>query len=78
MPGSEGFGFLACMRYAMAIMLPKIDEEVANLLAPSLLHVVAGALTVPAFRGEERIVLPRAPGPYLVLRFGFVGRDFLR
>src|SRR5690554_2501445 len=60
--GPEAFGFyalfasitgilgvIACMRYELAIMLPKTDEEAANLLGLSLLSVtVISALTVPA------------------------------
>lgn len=83
--GPEAFGFLAlftsitsiigviaCMRYEFAIMLPKTDEEAANLLSLSLLCVVVlTGLTVPAlyFGGDTLLSLIRTPGlaPYLIL-----------
>ena len=97
--GPEAFGFLAlstsiitsiirvvaCMRYELAIMLPKTDEEAANLLGLCLLCVaVISGLTVPAlyFGGDALLSLLRAPGPgsYLVLvsPFVFAGGCFLR
>lgn len=95
--GPESFGFLtlftsitsiigviACMRYELAIMLPKTDEKAANLLALCLLCVVAvSGLTVPAlyFGGAAFLSLLRAPGlaPYLILvpAFVFVSGIFL-
>ena len=95
--GPEAFGFLAlftsitsiigviaCMRYEMAIMLPKTDEEAANLLGLSLLSVtVISALTVPAlyFGGDALLSLLKAPGlaPYLILvpMFVFISGVFL-
>lgn len=83
--GPEAFGFLAvfisitsiigviaCMRYELAIMLPKSDEEAANLLALCFLFVAAiSGFTVPVlyFGGGAIISLLRAPGldPYLIL-----------
>lgn len=96
--GPEAFGFLAlftsitsiigviaCMRYELAIMLPKTDEEAANLLGLSLLCVaVVSGLTVPAlyFGGDALLSLLRAPGlgPYFipVSPFVFVSEYFLR
>ena len=97
--GPEAFGFLAlstsiitsiirvvaCMRYELAIMLPKTDEEAANLLGLSLLCVtVITGLTVPAlyFGGDALLPLLRAPGPgsypVLVSPFVFAGGCFLR
>ncbi len=82
--GPEAFGFLAlftsitsiigviaCMRYELAIMLPKTDEEAVNLLGLCLLCVaVVSGLTVPAlyFGGDVLLSLLRAPGlgPYLI------------
>ncbi|HHX44809.1 MAG TPA: oligosaccharide flippase family protein [Chloroflexi bacterium] len=65
-------GVVACLRYELAIMLPETDEEAANLLAVSLLAVVAiTALTIPAITlGRPLVVgLLKAPdlGPYLWL-----------
>lgn len=98
MPGPEAFGFLAlftsitsiigviaCMRYELAIMLPKTDEETANLPALCLPCVaVVSGLTVPAlyFGGDALLSLLRAPEPgsYLILAspFVFAGGCFLR
>lgn len=95
--GPEAFGFLAlftsitsiigvvaCMRYELAIMLPKTDEEAANLLGLCLLCVVViSGLTVPAlyFGGDAILSLLRAPGlePYLILVpvFVFISGVFL-
>jgi len=88
--GPEAFGFfalftsitsiigvIACMRYELAIMLPKADEKAANLLGLCLLCVAAvSGLTVPAlyFGGDALLSLLRAPGlaPYLLLVPPFV------
>lgn len=66
-------------------MLPKTDEEAANLLGLSLLCVaVVSGLTVPAlyFGGDALLSLLRAPGlgPYFipVSPFVFVSEYFLR
>jgi lipopolysaccharide exporter len=66
-------------------MLPKTDEEAANLPALCLLRVaVVSELTMPAlyFGGDALLSLLRAPGPdsYLVLvsPFVFAGGCFLR
>ncbi|MGI5933055.1 MAG: lipopolysaccharide biosynthesis protein, partial [Eubacterium sp.] len=95
--GPEAFGFyalfasitgilgvIACMRYELAIMLPKTDEEAANLLGLCLLCVaVVSGLTVPAlyFGGDALLSLLRAPGlgPYLILvpPFVFISGVFL-
>jgi lipopolysaccharide exporter len=95
--GPEAFGFLAlftsitsiigvvaCMRYELAIMLPKTDEEAANLLGLCLLCVaVISGLTVPAlyFGGDALLSLLRAPGlgSYLILvpPFVFISGVFL-
>jgi len=95
--GPEAFGFLAlftsitsiigviaCMRYELAIMLPKADEKAANLLGLCLLCVAAvSGLTVPAlyFGGDALLSMLRAPGlaPYLILvpPFVFVNGIFL-
>jgi len=72
------------MRYELAIMLPKTDEEAANLLGLSLLCVaVVSGLTVPAlyFGGDALLSLLKAPGlePYLILVpvFVFISGVFL-
>ena len=95
--GPEAFGFLAlftsitsiigviaCMHYEMRIMLPKTDEEAANLLGLCLLCVaVISGLTVPAlyFGGDALLSLLKAPGlaPYLILVpvFVFISGVFL-
>ena len=95
--GPEAFGFyalfasitgilgvIACMRYELAIMLPKTDEEAANLLGLCLLCVaVVSGLTIPAlyFGGDALLSLLRAPGlgPYLILvpPFVFISGVFL-
>jgi lipopolysaccharide exporter len=95
--GPEAFGFLtlftsitsiigviACMRYELAIMLPKTDEEAANRLGLSLLCVtVITGLTVPAlyFGGDALLSLLKAPGlaPYFILVpvFVFISGVFL-
>lgn len=95
--GPEAFGFLAlftsitsiigvlvCMRYELAIMLPKTDEEAANLLILSLLSVgVVSGLTVPALylSSDTLLSLLRTPdlAPYLILvpPFVFVSGIFL-
>ena len=80
MPGPEAFGFLAlftsitsiigviaCMHYEMRIMLPKTDEETANLPALCLLSVaVISGLTVPALYFGGDAPLPSAGRPGLV------------
>ena len=65
-------GVIACMRYELAIMLPKTDEEAANLLGLCLLcAAVVSGLTIPTlyFGGDAILSLLRAPGlgPYLIL-----------
>ena len=97
--GPEAFGFLAlstsiitsiirvvaCMRCKLAFMLPKTDEEAANLLGLCLLSVaVVVGLTMPAlyFGGDALLSLRGAPGPgsypVLVSSFVFAGGRFLR
>ena len=78
-------GVIACLRYEMAIMLPKTNEEAANLLGLCLLCVaVVSGLTVPAlyFGGDALLSLLKAPEPgsYLILvsPFVFAGGRFLR
>jgi lipopolysaccharide exporter len=73
------------MRYELAIMLPKTDEEAANLLGLCLPSVaVVSGLTVPAlyFGGDALLSLLRAPEPgsyfILVSLFVFAGGCFLR
>lgn len=95
--GPEAFGFLAiftsitsiigviaCMRYELAIMLPKDDREAANLLALCLLFVgIISVLTIPLiyFGGDAFLSLIKEPGlaPYLVLipPFVFISGVFL-
>lgn len=95
--GPEAFGFfaiftsitsiigvIACMRYELAIMLPKADEKATNLLALCLLIVAAiSGLTMPAlyFWSGAIISLLKAPGldPYLILvpPFIFINGIFL-
>lgn len=95
--GPEAFGFLAiftsitsiigviaCMRYELAIMLPKSDKKAANLLALCLLFVAAiSVLAVLALYlgGNFLLSLLRAPGlaPYLILvpPFVFINGVFL-
>jgi len=95
--GPEAFGFfaiftsitsiigvIACMRYELAIMLPKADEKATNLLALCLLSVAAvSGLTVLALylSGDTLLSLLRAPGlaPYLILvpPFVFINGVFL-
>lgn len=63
---------VACMRYELAIMLPKKDEEAANLLGLSLFFAaLVSALTLPViWIGGNRIaLLLNSPGlePYLWL-----------
>ena len=70
-------GVIACMRYEVAIMLPKDDREAANLLNLSLLCVViVSGLTVPVlyFWGDALLSLIKAPSlaPYLILIPPFV------
>ena len=96
--GPEAFGFLAlftsitsiigviaCMRYEMAIMLPKTDEEAANLPGLCLLCVAVirrADCASPVLRGRWAPLPPQAPGPgsYLILvsPFVFAGGCFLR
>jgi len=93
--GPEAFGFfaiftsitsiigvIACMRYELAIMLPKTDEEAANLLGLCLLcAAVVSGLTIPAlyFGGDALLSLLRAPGLGLILvpPFVFISGVFL-
>lgn len=95
--GPEAFGFLAlftsitsiigvlvCMRYELAIMLPKTEREAVNLLALSLISVVVvSGLTLLAlfFAGNTLLSLLKAPGlaPYLILipPFVFINGIFL-
>jgi len=77
-------GVIACMRYELAIMLPKADEKAANLLALCLLCVAAvSGLTVPVlyFGGDALLSMLRAPelDPYLILvpPFIFINGIFL-
>jgi hypothetical protein len=69
----------------LAVMLPKTDEETANLPALCLLSVaVVCGLTMPAlyFGGDALLPLLNAPGsgsyPVLVSLFVFAGGCFLR
>ncbi len=75
---------VACLRYDMAIMLPKRDEDAANILSLSLMIVtLISALTLPAvwFWGTEIAGLLNSPGlaPYLLFMpiFVFVSGAFL-
>jgi lipopolysaccharide exporter len=77
-------GVIVCMSYELTIMLPKTNEEAANLLGLSLFFViVVSGLTVPAvyFGGEVLLAFIRAPdlGPYLILipPFVFISGVFL-
>jgi O-antigen/teichoic acid export membrane protein len=65
-------GVVACLRYELAIMLPRKDDDATNLLAASL--ILAGAVTlftVPAihYAGDFIIDFMKSPalGPYLWL-----------
>ena len=85
--GPEAFGFLAlftsitsiigviaCMRYEMAIMLPKTDEEAANLLGLCLLCVaVVSVLAVPAlyFGADALLSPPQGARAWFIPRLGF-------
>jgi lipopolysaccharide exporter len=65
-------GVVACLRYELAIMLPKRDENATNLLAASLILAgVVSLLTVPAiyYAGDFIIESLKSPGlgPYLWL-----------
>jgi O-antigen/teichoic acid export membrane protein len=65
-------GVVACLRYELAIMLPKTDEEATSLLAVSLLSVVAVTLlSIPVVTLGRPLLLRmlRAPelGSYLWL-----------
>ena len=65
-------GVVACLRYELAIMLPKRDEDATNLLAASLILAgVVSLLTVPAiyYAGDFIIESLKSPGlgPYLWL-----------
>jgi hypothetical protein len=69
----------------LAVMLPKTDEEAANLLALCLLlWAVINRMAVPAlyFGGDALLSLLKAPGPgsyrVLVSPFVFAGGRFLR
>lgn len=95
--GPESFGFLAifisitsiigviaCMRYELAIMLPKADDKAANLLALCLLCVatVSGlAMLILYLINDALLSLLRTPGlaPYLILvpPFVFINGIFL-
>jgi O-antigen/teichoic acid export membrane protein len=75
---------IACMRYELAIMLPKNDEEAVNLLVLSLSSVaIISLLTIPAlyFGGDVILKLLGAPGlaPYLwfIPPFVFMSGIFL-
>lgn len=65
-------GVVTCMRYELSIMLPKSDEEAANLFGVSLVFVVATSLlTIPLlwiFHGPLlRLLNAPALAPYLWL-----------
>jgi lipopolysaccharide exporter len=81
---SSILGVIACMRYELAIMLPKTDEEAANLLGLCFLCVaVVSGLTMLAlyFGGDGLLSLLGTPGlaPYLILipPFVFINGVFL-
>jgi lipopolysaccharide exporter len=65
-------GVVACLRYELAIMLPKKDEDATNLLAASLILAgVVSILTIPViyFAGDFIVEALKSPrlGPYLWL-----------
>ena len=65
-------GVVACMRYELAIMLPKKDEDATNLLAASLIMAaVISILTIPVIYYAGGFILEslKSPGlgPYLWL-----------
>ncbi len=69
---SSIIGVIACMRYELAIMLPKGEREAANVLGLCLLCVtLVSVLTIPLmfFGGDALLSLLRAPNlaPYLIL-----------
>lgn len=77
-------GVIACMRYELAIMLPKDDREAANVLGLCLLcAVLVSLLTIPCiyFGGDVLLSLLKAPNlaPYLILipLIVFIGGVFL-
>lgn len=77
-------GVIVCMRYELAIMLPKTDEEAANILGLCLLCVIViSGFTVPVlyFGGDLLLSVLKAPGlsPYLILipPFVFISGIFL-
>ena len=64
-------GVVSCLRYELAIMLPKRDEDAANLLAASLILAgVISVLTIPiTYYAGNFIILSlklRALNPYLM------------
>jgi len=66
------FGVIACMRYELSIMLPKKDEEAANLFAVSLFFAIIisfGTVPIIWWWKEPILRLLNAPGlgPYLWL-----------
>lgn len=65
-------GVVACLRYELAIMLPKKDEEATNLLAASLIFaLIVSVMTIPVvyLAGGPVLELLKSPklGPYLWL-----------
>jgi len=77
-------GVIACMRYELAIMLPKSNEEAANLLGLCLLFVVLITILTGIglfFGGSIVLAILQAPGlaPYLwmVPLFVFMSGVFL-
>lgn len=59
-------GSIVCLRYQMAIMLPKSDEEAANLFAVSLIFAAAlSFLSLPALLLGEQIILKTLNEPRL-------------